>query len=54
MRFKLSFLASTMASAISFQRIEPDKNSNWVNLTDNDWDKLVPLADKKTKAAKKR
>jgi predicted helicase len=49
---KLSFLASTKASAISFQRIEPDKNSNWVNLTDNDWDELIPVADKKTKVAK--
>jgi predicted helicase len=49
---KLSFLAGTKASAIPFQRIEPDKNSNWVNLTDNDWDELIPVADKKTKAAK--
>lgn len=49
---KLSFLASAKVSSISFQRIEPDKNSNWVNLTDNDWDELIPVADKKTKTSK--
>lgn len=49
---KLAFLGSTPASTISFERIEPDKNANWINLTDNDWDDLIPVADKKTKAAK--
>ncbi|MEI9420116.1 N-6 DNA methylase [Mesorhizobium sp. Cs1299R1N1] len=49
---KLSFLANSKASAISFQRIEPDKKGNWVNLTENDWDELIPVADKRTKAAK--
>ena len=48
---KLSFLGTTPASSIAFQRIEPDKNANWINLTDNDWDTMVPVADKKTKAA---
>jgi len=51
-RDKLSYLASTKAFDISWQRIEPDRNANWVNLTDNDWDTLVPVGDKKTKAAK--
>ena len=27
---KLSFLASTQASDVSWQRVEPDKNANWV------------------------
>lgn len=49
---KLSFLASTKASAISYERIEPDKNANWINLTDNDWDTMIPVADKKTKSIK--
>ncbi|HET7413144.1 MAG TPA: type ISP restriction/modification enzyme, partial [Pararhizobium sp.] len=49
---KLSYLANTKASAISYERIEPDKNANWINLTDNDWDDLIPVADKNTKAAK--
>ncbi len=37
---------------INFQRIEPDKNHNWLNLTDNDFDDLLPLMSKQTKAAK--
>ncbi|MGX8011772.1 type ISP restriction/modification enzyme [Mesorhizobium sp. ORM8.1] len=49
---KLAFLSNTPASAISFQRVEPDKHANWVNLTENDWDEMIPVADKKTKAAK--
>ena len=49
---KLGFLAGTPASAIQWQRIEPDRNANWVNLTDNDWDTMIPVADKRTKAAK--
>ncbi|QIA23286.1 type ISP restriction/modification enzyme [Mesorhizobium sp. AA22] len=49
---KLAYLGNTEASAISYQRIEPDKNGNWVNLTENDWDEMIPVADKKTKAAK--
>jgi predicted helicase len=51
---KLAFLGNTPASAISFSRIEPDKNGNWINLTENDWDELIPVADKKTKAAKSK
>jgi predicted helicase len=47
---KLAFLANTKASAISYERIEPDKNANWINLTENDWDTMIPVADKKTKA----
>lgn len=49
---KLSFLAHTKASQVKFERVEPDKNANWLNITDNDWDEMIPVADKKTKAAK--
>lgn len=48
---KLSFLGTTPASSIAFQRIEPDKNANWVNLTENDWDEFLPSYDKKTRSA---
>ncbi|MGQ7792708.1 type ISP restriction/modification enzyme [Faunimonas sp. B44] len=51
---KLAFLGSSKLSGMSFERIEPDKKGNWVNLTDNDWDRLIPVADKKTKSAKGR
>ncbi len=49
---KLAFLGSSPASGLAWQRVEPDRNANWVNLTENDWDELIPVADKKTKAAK--
>lgn len=34
---------------ISFETINPDKNNNWVNISDNDFDDLLPIADKKNK-----
>ena len=49
---KLSFLGSSKLSGLSFERIEPDKKGNWINLAENDWESLIPVADKKTKAAK--
>ncbi|MFZ1681068.1 MAG: type ISP restriction/modification enzyme [Rhizobiaceae bacterium] len=49
---KLSWLAANPASQVRFERVEPDKQGNWINLTENDWDELIPVADKKTKAAK--
>lgn len=51
---KLTYLSNEPASKIAFQHIEPDKNANWINLDENSWDELIPLADKKTKSAKKR
>jgi predicted helicase len=48
---KLAWLGSHRLSTLGFERIEPDKKGDWLNLTDNDWEELVPLADKKTKAA---
>jgi predicted helicase len=35
-----------------YARIEPDKNGNWVNQTENDWDDLIPVASKETKQTK--
>lgn len=51
---KLAWLGSGHASEIKYERVEPDKNANWINLAENDWDDLIPVADKKTKAAKTR
>lgn len=47
---KLSFLANTRASAITYERIEPDKKANWLNQSKNNWDDLIPIASKATKA----
>ncbi|WP_221160228.1 type ISP restriction/modification enzyme [Rhizobium sp. NLR4b] len=49
---KLSFLGSSKLAAITFDRIEPDKRANWINLAENNWDQLIPVAEKKTKTAK--
>jgi len=49
---KLDFLATAKFWNLDFQRIVPDENHNWINLSDNDFDDLLPLADKETKAAK--
>lgn len=49
---KISFLANHAISSLSFDEVQPDKAHNWINLTSNDFDTLLPLASKDTKAAK--
>ena len=40
------------ASGLRYERVEPDKRATWINQNENDWDELIPVADKRTKAAK--
>ncbi len=47
---KLEWFKNTKLQDIDFQRIKPDKNSNWINLTDNDFETLVPLIDYEVKS----
>ena len=49
---KLAFIASHPMRALPFDEVSPDKNANWVNLTNNDFETLLPLASKETRAAK--
>ncbi|MBI3903310.1 MAG: N-6 DNA methylase [Nitrosomonadales bacterium] len=49
---KLGFLANNAARSLHFDEVQPDKNHNWINLSSNDFDTLIPLASKATKAAK--
>jgi predicted helicase len=49
---KLAFLGNTALRNIAFDETRPDKVGNWINLTHNDFDSLIPLASKATKAAK--
>jgi predicted helicase len=49
---KLEFLASHRFEQINFEQINPDKNNSWINLTDNDFENLLPLVSKETKLAK--
>ena len=50
---KFAWLKAHQLQNIAFERITPDKNSNWINLGDaNDWDALLPLCSKETKGGK--
>ena len=49
---KLGFLANHAMRDLDFDEVQPDKTGNWVNLTNNDFETLLPLASKETKAAK--
>ena len=49
---KLGFLANHPMRELDFDEVQPDKTGNWVNLTNNDFETLLPLASKETKAAK--
>ncbi len=50
---KLAFLQNAKMGQILFEETRPDNKSNWINLSDNDFDSLIPLANKATKQAKR-
>ncbi|MEH2248943.1 type ISP restriction/modification enzyme [Nostoc sp.] len=47
---KLNFLVKTPFDKISFLHINPDEKNNWINLSDNNFDCLIPLLSKDVKA----
>jgi|688.fasta_scaffold51149_2 predicted helicase len=49
---KLKFLSQTKFNQIPFEHITPDKNYNWINLADTNFDILIHLVDKNVKDAK--
>ena len=49
---KLNFLASISFEQVDFAHVTPDDKSNWINLTDNDFDSLLPLVAQNTKMSK--
>ena len=49
---KLQWFAEHPLKEIEFENIHPDKNSNWINISDNDFDLLLPLATKEVKLGK--
>ena len=51
---KLAFLGSTNLSNVQTEAITPSKRHYWINQVENDWDDLIPIASKETKAAKHR
>jgi predicted helicase len=50
---KLAWLSHSKIESIEFDSITPDKNNNWINISDNNWDTLLPLMDKDAKSGKK-
>ena len=51
---KRSYLSENPLSELKFTHISPDKNGNWINLTENDFETLLPIANKQTKLTKKK
>ncbi|MCC2609081.1 Eco57I restriction-modification methylase domain-containing protein [Neorhizobium petrolearium] len=49
---KRTFLSATPLSRRTFTIVTPDKNGNWIDLAENDWESFIPVADKRTKTAK--
>ncbi len=46
---KLDWLTSNVFDTINFGSISPDKNNNWLNIADTDFESLVPILDKANK-----
>ena len=47
---KLSWLGSARASRLTFEEVQPDAVGNWLNITHNDFDDLLPVASKGAKS----
>jgi len=43
---KLQWLSENKFEGISFEHIQPDKDNNWINLVENDWEEMIPLQTK--------
>ncbi len=49
---KLAWLADTRLETCGAERLTPSNDATWVGQVENDWSGLIPVADKRTKAAK--
>lgn len=43
---KLQWFAEQNINQIEFEKVNPDKNNNWLNISENDWETLLPLYQK--------
>ena len=50
---KLAYLRHATVDGIDFEDISPDKRNDWLNQSTSDFDKLLPLANRETKFAKR-
>ncbi len=51
-RDKLAYLRDAKLDEIAFENITPDTKGNWLNQSNSDFDRLLPLANRQTKFAK--
>ena len=51
-RDKLAYLREAKLGGIGFATVSPDKNGNWLNQSNTDFDSLIPLAVRQTKSSK--
>jgi predicted helicase len=51
---KLQWFVEHPIDKIEFESITPDKNNNWVNLSENDSESLIPIASKEVKSGKSK
>ena len=51
---KIMYLHSHKFHEIPFEHITPDKNNNWINIADNDFETLLPIANKEVKSGKSK
>ncbi|HEY9779220.1 MAG TPA: type ISP restriction/modification enzyme [Leptolyngbyaceae cyanobacterium] len=49
---KKSYLSSNKFQELQFEQLIPDRNNNWLDLVDNNFDSLLPIANKVTKSKK--
>ena len=49
---KLAFLQSAKAVALKFEEIKPGPKNDWINLANNDFETLLPIASKDAKLAR--
>lgn len=49
---KKDYLCNNTFTDLKFELIHPDRNNNWINVSENDWSEFIPVASKETKQAK--
>jgi predicted helicase len=49
---KLHWFTEHPIEKIEFENVVPDKNNNWINMVENDWENLIPVASKDVKTGK--
>jgi len=50
---KKEYLRANKITDLNFKTLSPDKKNSWINISENDWDEMIPLIDKETKSGKK-